>query len=146
MLPLARFFGITIRRSESMQLLLRSLLGRKKQSGSWLTPSTFVCEHGPTKGWFKLKVLGIWIELKDSPMCETCTAEYLDKFSTECGGCWQPILPGESVGRAGSGAKYPWIHMKYGCGAFAGNYFGKWGEGQLIRLDKVRTLKAHWED
>lgn len=101
----------------------------------------FVCEHGATERNLKVTVLGVECEFPRSPMCPSCTGEYLNKFSTLCASCERPILPGTPVGQAWNGAPHPCTHLAFECCDSGGLYCGRWGEGRLITLHELNPDK-----
>lgn len=101
----------------------------------------FVCTHGKTRHNFKVVVLGVECELEKSPMCPSCTEQYLNKFSTLCASCGRPIFPGTPVGQAWHGAPHPFTHLAFGCCDSGGLYCGQWGEGRLLTLHELNPEK-----
>lgn len=101
----------------------------------------FVCEHGATERNLKVTVLGVECEFPRSPMCPSCTGEYLNKFCTLCASCERPIFPGMPVGQAWTGAPHPCTHLGFDCCESGGLYCGRWGEGRLITLHELNPDK-----
>ena len=100
-----------------------------------------VCAHGKTKHNIKVWVLGVECEFEKSPMCPTCTEQYLNKFSTLCASCKRPIFPGTPVGQAWHGAPHPFTHLTFQCCDTGGLYCGRWGEGHLVSLHELNPEK-----
>lgn len=91
------------------------------------------CPHRKRKN-FVIWVKGTKCKFRSSPLCPSCTEEYLNKYSTICAKCGKPIFPGTPVAVASwEGALYPYTHMTFDCGEPAA-YCGTWGEGKLIGL------------
>lgn len=120
-----------------------------KQSGYQPTSQTdsasptekFTCTHGNTKHNLKVTVLGVECEFWESPMCPTCTEQYLNKFSTLCASCKRPIFPETPVGQAWHGAPHPFTHLTFRCCDTGALYCGRWDEGRLIMLHELNPEK-----
>lgn len=95
------------------------------------------CSHGSERGSYTIFVLGVEVELKDTYMCAACTQDYLNKYSTVCHGCQEPIFPGQRVCVAPEGSQTPFVHFRVECGGIGAMYCGKWGEGKLVTLEKL---------
>jgi len=102
------------------------------------TTKKYHCEHGTTDHAFEIVVLGKTVKFKGSPLCIPCTEKYMNKFSTYCALCDEPILPWMAVGCGGIGSSHPYAHLE--CSGTA-VYCGQWGEGRLIGLDELHQLK-----
>ncbi len=100
-----------------------------------------LCTHGKMEMGAEYIVLGRKIGLMHSPMCHFCTTQYLNRFSTLCATCLEPILPGTHVGLAWTGALHPFTHLTFGCCETAGLYCGLWGEGRLVTLAEINPQK-----
>ncbi len=89
----------------------------------------FVCPHGPSEEPLTVIVLGVECRFAKSPYCQTCTATYLNRYSTLCGLCNRPIFPGDPIEVSGR-RDGEYVHSR--CGDCAAAYAGHWGEGKLI--------------
>jgi hypothetical protein len=101
----------------------------------------FTCTHGKTRHNLKVTVLGVECEFSNSPMCSSCTEQYLNRFSTLCASCERPIFPGTPVGQAWSGAPRPFTHLTSECCESGALYCGRWDEGHLITLHELSPAK-----
>ena len=97
-----------------------------------------ICSHDRHKRDFRVKVLGKEYRIEKSPMCLTCTREYLNRFSTICAVCRHPIFPYTSVGEALYGTPHAFTHLA--CCAKTGQlYCGEWGLGRLITPQEINA-------
>jgi hypothetical protein len=95
------------------------------------------CTHGAVTTLTTIKVLGHDLEFAEMPMCVACSTDYLNKVSTLCGVCEEPIIPGMRVGIAHDGAKHPYTHLNMGCCVSGALFCGAWGEGRLVSLHEL---------
>lgn len=79
----------------------------------------------------KLVIFGKEYTFTRSPRCGPCTIAYMEKFSTRCGNCEQPIFVGEPVAQAPVDAPYPYVHNTMEC-SYPGMFCGHWGEGVCV--------------
>jgi hypothetical protein len=95
--------------------------------------SGFQCPHKHKEGKIiNITVFGKKVKI-GSPFCESCTVEYMNKYSTICAECGQAIMVGEPVGVACENAEYPYpyVHLTFECTFSGGQFCGHWGEGKL---------------
>lgn len=82
-----------------------------------------------------LTVLEHTVKLDRSPFCFVCTAAYMNRHSTVCNTCREPICVGQQVAQAAAGSEFPYTHHTSPCSLYAGLWCGTWGEGKLIGLN-----------
>jgi hypothetical protein len=112
---------------------------RPERGGLLKGPS---CDHKRVRGDFTITVLGVECRFKKGlPTCATCSVEYLNKHSTICASCSEPIFPGNAVGVAWRGADHPYTHLTFECCDTGALYCGYWGEGELITLHQLDPKK-----
>jgi hypothetical protein len=113
-----------------LEHITKFFLGEKRQ-----------CGHGRfiKSSVHKVTVLGIECSVASSDCSKLCAEEYLNKFSTLCAECEEPILPGDPVGQAWEDASHPYTHMR--CAQSAALFCGKWGEGRLISLHEMNPAR-----
>ena len=94
-----------------------------------------LCKCGKKKIRSKtpIQIRGVTYTFTTSPKCRECTEVYLNKYSTECAVCGDPIIPGEAVGVSGK-PDLPYVHMTFDCTDTGGQLCGRWGEGKLEPL------------
>lgn len=99
----------------------------------WLLRSSelALCGHERARRSFKILVRHTIITVDRTPYCPACTCNYLERFSTLCAVCLQPILPGESVARGPSTATHPYTHIGKRCCDSLALHCGTWNEGAL---------------
>lgn len=90
-----------------------------------------LCGHEKARRQFQLMVKRSVITIEKTHLCPACTRDYLERSSTICSVCTQPIVPGESVARGPFAGTYPHTHMKARCCVSEALHCGTWGEGQL---------------
>ena len=95
------------------------------------------CGHDKPDGPSIVEVMGVKVAIEAAPICPDCIEEYLNRHSTRCASCRQPILPGMPVGQAWDGAPFPHTHMAFDCTESGGLYCGRWGQGKLITLHQL---------
>lgn len=79
-------------------------------------------------------VKGQELELTQSALCKPCAEEYLNKHSTICGACNEPIIPGTPVGalygKKPENPEHNLVHYSDKC-SIPGSYMGVWTEGKV---------------
>ncbi len=122
-----------------LSLFRRQTVGTVRESEDDTTQKTpSRCSHGGTSDRITMTILGSTCTLVGSPMCPACTETYLNMYSTICARCREPILPGTPVGRSSTGARYPFLHLRFDCCQTGALYCGMWGEGCLISLHELK--------
>jgi hypothetical protein len=99
--------------------------------------SGYPCGHDKPDGPSIVEVYGVKIAVEAAPVCPDCVEEYLNRYSTRCASCRQPILPGMPVGQAWKGSPFPHTHMTFECTESGGLYCGRWGQGRLVTLHEL---------
>lgn len=92
------------------------------------------CPHPKFEDRCTCLVKGKEMKITSKGPCKDCLEAYLDKYSTICASCAEPILPGEPVAVAWVGAPQKYTHMYAGCCECGGFYCGVWGEGEMIPM------------
>ncbi|MBI4415074.1 MAG: hypothetical protein HY566_02450 [Candidatus Kerfeldbacteria bacterium] len=90
-----------------------------------------LCGHEKTRRSFRLMVKRSVITVDKTHLCPACTRDYLERSSTVCSACSQPIVPGESVARGPLAGTYPHTHMRSRCCVSEALWCGTWGDGKL---------------
>lgn len=83
------------------------------------------CPHPKAPTWFTIVVLGREDTYTSASFCPSCLEAHLNRFSTPCGLCGEPITPGQRVEGTSKGYAHSF------CGKSAGGYLGVWTEKGL---------------
>ena len=96
-------------------------------------PSLPSCDH-PRPPKYAIDFHGRTLELTDIPCCPQCLEDWLHKYCAVCAACGDPIMPGDEVATAWSGAPQPYTHLYMECCECGALYCGRWGGDGLIPL------------
>lgn len=99
-------------------------------------PPLPTCDH-PKPAEYVIDFLGKelrWSPEETPPVCPTCLGEWLREHCTVCAACGDPIMPGDEVATAWSGAPQPYTHLYMDCCDCGAMYCGRWGGDGLIPL------------
>ncbi|HTK04824.1 MAG TPA: hypothetical protein VL500_04520 [Candidatus Eisenbacteria bacterium] len=149
-IPLVLIFGTV--GAVLLGLLRSGKIGRRSYSnedrpeapgpaGSLPDFSGYPCGHEKPDGPSIVEVYGVKIAVEAATVCPDCIEEYLNRYSTRCASCRQPILPGMPVGQAWKGSPFPHTHMTMECTESGGLYCGRWGQGRLVTLHELEPDK-----